>query len=562
LHSITQDFRIILLKRTKLSFALLAAVIAGISTVPVTSMAQMTSGELYSSFKNNLGVADTATEKILARRQAQMGAPEPAQALEEPVDPAAYILGPGDGVYLVVYAIHGFDQDLTVTPEGRLLIPEVGGVAVAGLSITDAEKKVKQALSKDYKAPDVSLSLRHLRPMKVSVVGDVLSPGIQTTTALQRVSEVIDHSGGFKASSSLRNIEVRTATGALRTHADLVRFYALGDLSANPPLEGGDVIIVPSAKKYILVSGSVGSPQRLEYVKGDSLSTALALCGGLLPASAQDSIEIARFPDNDPVHAQWLWVNYANGENPQLHEGDQIFVHAFSQYHVPRLVSIEGQVPFPGQYPIEPGTTRLKDIIDRAGGMLPNASLNETRLIRRTGIGNYYNDLEFQRLQAVSQLRKEGLSDEQYNYYASHYLQFAMVIDFKALMAGDQSQNLLLREQDSIYIPRALGYVTVSGSVNKQGNIEYIEGGSWQDYIAKAGGFTEMADRGAIRVVDPQTGSYVDPRSESSYVIAPGDMIIVPEVEPHFWKDITAATTLAASVLTIIVGIVVLKNGL
>ena len=264
------------------------------------------------------------------------------------------------------------------------------------------------------------------------------------------------------------------------------------------------MIVVPVATNYILVSGSVSSPQRLEYVKGDSLSTALALCGGLLPASSQDSIEIARFPDNDPVHAQWLWFNYAHGENPQLHEGDQIFVHAFSQYHVPRLVTIEGLVPFPGQYPLEPGTTRLKDIIDRAGGLLPNASLSEARLIRRTGIGNYYNDLEFQRLQAISQLRKEGLSDEQYDYYASHYLQFAMVVDFKALMAGDQSQNLLLREQDSIYIPRALGYVTVSGSVGHQGNVEYIEGGTWQDYIAKAGGFTADADRSAIRIVIPK----------------------------------------------------------
>jgi hypothetical protein len=159
-------------------------------------------------------------------------------------------------------------------------------------------------------------------------------------------------------------------------------------------------------------------------------------------------------------------------------------------------------------------------------------------------------------------LRKEGLTEEQYDYYSSHFLQFAMVVDFKALMSGDQSQNIFLREQDSIYIPRAMGYVTVSGSVNNQGNVEYIEGGSWHDYIAKAGGFTSDADRGAIRVVNPKTGSFIDPRSESDYIITPGDMIIVPEEEAHFWKDVTAATTLAASVLTIIVGIVVLKNGL
>ena len=138
-----------------------------------------------------------------------------------------------------------------------------------------------------------------------------------------------------------------------------------------------------------------------------------------------------------------------------------------------------------------------------------------------------------------------------------------MVVDFKALMNGDQSQNLVLREFDSIYIPRSMGYVTVSGSVNKQGNVEYIEGGTWQDYVDKAGGFSTTADRGAIRVVNPQTGSYIDPRSDSHYFIAPGDMIIVPREEPHFWKDFASVTAVTAQVLTIIAGILFfVKNGL
>ena len=348
MQSNTRNFRIILANKTRLTFALAAAFFVGINLISTSSNAQLTSSELYSSFRNNLGVADTTTEKLLAGRQSR-GSELEAQALEQPVDPAKYILGPGDGVYLIVYAIHGLDQDLTVTPEGRLLIPQVASVEVAGLSITGAEKKVKSALARDYKSPDVSLSLRHLRPMKVNVIGDVLSPGMQTTTALQRVSEVIDHSGGFKGSSSLRNIVVRSPTGAIRAHADIFRYYALGDLSANPTIEAGDVIEVPTAKKYVLVSGSVAFPQRLEFVQGDSLSTVIALCRGFLPAADLDSIEIARFPDNDVVHTIWLWEDLARGQNPLLHEGDQIFIRAFSQYHVPRIISIEGQVPFPGQ---------------------------------------------------------------------------------------------------------------------------------------------------------------------------------------------------------------------
>ena len=516
--------------------------------------AQLTSAEVYSSFQNRIGVADTTTERLLAGRRAGETSSN-AQALEQPVNPATYTLGPGDGVYLVVYAMHGLDQDLTVTPEGRLLIPGVGSVNVAGLSINEAEKQVRAELARDYKSPDVSLSLRHLRPIKVNVLGEVLSPGIQTATALERVSEVIDRSGGLKTNSSLRNIEIRSPTGTLRARADLLRYYALGDLSANPPVEAGDVIIVPVAKRYILVTGSVALPQRIEFVEGDSLSTALALCRGVLPGTDLDSIEIARFSPSDPIHAKWYWFDLARGQNPLLRDGDQIFVRAFSQYHVPKLVGIGGEVPFPGSYPIDPGVTRLKDIIDRAGGVLPDASLSGAALIRRTGILNEWeNDPEFIRIKTIEPFVKEGLSQEEYTYLTARIDQYrsTMVVDFKKLMAGDSSQNLILREQDSIYIPRALGYVSVSGSVNNQGDVNYIEHGSWQDYIEKAGGFSVNADRDAMRIVDPKTGSYIDPRANPDFQIVPGDMILVPRAEPHFWKDVGSITALSAQVLTII----------
>ncbi len=506
-----------------------------------------------------MGVADTLTEKLMAGRRVSQPQLD-AQALEHPIDPNTYILGPGDGIYLSVYAVHGLDQDLTVTPEGSLLIPGLTRVDVGGLTINAAEKRVRSALSRDYKNPEVSLSLRRLRPIKVNILGEVLSPGIQTATVMQRVSEVIDRSGGFKNNSSLRNIEIRTATGTLRTRADLFRYYATGDLNANPTIEAGDVIVVPSVTHYVLVSGSVVAPQRIEFVKGDSLSTAIALCRGFLPASIRDSIELARFSSSNPSQAEWKDVNFAKGENPLLQDGDQVFVRSYSQYHVPRLVSVYGEVPFPGRYPIEPGTTRLKDILNRAGGTLNTASLDEALLIRRVGVGTWETDPEYRRLYTLAPMRKEGLTDEEYSYFvarADQYYHSSMVVDFRALMNGDESQNLLLREEDSIYIPRALGYVTVSGSVNRQGNVSYINGGTWRDYVAKAGGFSIDADQGGVRVVNPKSGSFIDPRSDN-YTIAPGDMIIIPQEHPTFWKNVGTVTALTAQVLTIVAGVYLL----
>src|SRR5207248_539853 len=155
--------------------------------------------------------------------------------------------------------------------------PRIGQTDVAGLTVTEAQKKVIALLSKEYKAPDASLTMRHLRPVKISVLGEVLSPGIQSATAMQRVSEVINHAGGLLRTSSLRNIEVRTMTGALRIKADLLRYYALADLAANPTIESGDVIVVPPVARSITIAGSVSAPQRMEYTEHDSLSTAIAL---------------------------------------------------------------------------------------------------------------------------------------------------------------------------------------------------------------------------------------------------------------------------------------------
>ncbi len=522
------------------------------------SLAQLSTSEVYSSYQNKMDVVDTTMAKIYAQRVGQPAGPQDAQPLEQTVDPNHYILGPGDGLNLTVYAFHSLDQNLTVTPEGRLLIPNAGPVQVSGLTVTEAQKRVVDFLKRDYKSPDASLSLRRLRPIKISLLGDVLSPGVQSAVALQRVSEIIDKAGGMKASSSLRNIEIRDLSGHIRARADIFRYYALGDLSANPEVQSGDVIVVPSAKRFVTLMGSVSQPQRMEFVEGDSLTTAIALSKGLLPAAITDSIEITRFEASNPSHQEHQYVNLANGENPLLQDGDQVFIRSLLKYHVAQMAGVGGEVNYPGRYPIQAGTTRIKDLLQRAGGMLPTASLEQAMLIRRVGVNTWENDPEFKRIFALAPLRKEGITDEEFTYMMARSDQFnrsVMVVDFKSLLAGDESQNLLIREEDSVFVPRALGYVTVSGSVNNQGNVVYIPNGTFDEYISRAGGYTSTANRSGVRVVNPKTGSYIDPSSIRDYKILPGDLIIVPQERSEFWKNLGIATALTSQILTIVAGV-------
>jgi len=497
----------------------------------------------------------------MAQRQAiRMG--YDAQSLEAPIDPKTYRLGPGDGVYLNVYAAHSLDQDLTVTPEGKLLVPRTGEVLVDGLTVTEAEKKMNTLLLKDYRDPQASLSLRRLRTFKVSVLGDVLSPGMQSVTSMQRLSEVIDRSGGFKSTSSLRNIEIRTQTGILRAKADLVKYFSAFDLSGNPSVQSGDVIIVPKLQHTVTITGSVVAPGTMEFVSGDSLSNIIKLAKGLTISAQADSVEISRFDTDAPSKAKRFYVNYTAHEDVGLAEGDVIYIRAIPQFHMAHVVSVAGEVNYPGRYAVDVGETKLSDVLNRAGGVLPNASLEEAALIRRVGVGSWEQDPEWIRLERLGNGGTDRMTSDEYNYYVARMRQLGrttMVVDFRALIQRhDLTQDLLLREEDSIWIPRARGYVNVSGSVNNQGNVLYLENGTYLDYIRKAGGFASSADKSAVRIINSRTSSYIDPASEREYKIGPGDMIVVPAERSEFWKNFATATAITAQVITIIAGILLI----
>lgn len=523
--------------------------------------AQLSAYELYSrQFNNQAGVADTASERLLAQRQA-IRAGYDAQALEGPVDPSTYVLGPGDGVYLNVYAAHSLDQDLTVTPEGRLLIPRIGQVDVSGYTVTDAEKRVNQVLSRDYRNPDAKLSLRKLRGVKINLLGEVVFPGVQTATSLQRLSEVIDKSGGFKEKSSLRNIEIRNAGGAIRAKADLVRYFSMGDINANPYVQSGDVIMVPRTRRIVTIYGAVASPGAVEYRDGDDLESVVALARGLQPAALTDSIEIARFANDDPSRARRFYVSYATGKNTPISEGDVIFIRSIPEYHIPRVVTVAGEVRYPGKYSIELGETKLSDVMARAGGLLPTASLEEAAVIRRVGVGSWESEPELIRLQQLGASNSDRMTDDEYNYLIARTRQFSrqvMVVDFKRLLQGDMKQDMLLRDEDSISVPRARGYVSVTGAVNNQGNVTYVEGARYEDYINRAGGYSASSDRSGVRIINSKTSSYIDPTDDDHYQIGAGDVIVVPNERSNFWKNFETVSAVTAQVITIVAGVLLL----
>ena len=155
------------------------------------------------------------------------------------------------------------------------------------------------------------------------------------------------------------------------------------------------------------------------------------------------------------------------------------------------------------------------------------------------------------------------MTDDEFNYLEARTRQLSrqvMVVDFQRLLNGDKSQDLVLRDEDSILVPRARGYVSVTGAVNNQGNVTFIDNANYESYIDRAGGYSASADRSAVRIINAKTSSYIDPTDDDNYKIGPGDVIVIPNERSNFWKNFETVSAVTAQVITIVAGVLLLVN--
>jgi len=190
--------------------------------------------------------------------QAQAGDP-PADAgtssppIEGRVDPGTYRVGPGDE-----FAFRHSDlldaKILRVSPAGEILFPDAGAVFVAGLTLREAEAKVRESLRLYVRGKGLVFTLYRPRRFRLQVLGEVESPGVVTLTAPVRASEAIAAAGGIAPGGARRGIVVRRGADSLRV--DLVRYGTAGDLSGNPLVFETDVIFVPASGRRVQILGT------------------------------------------------------------------------------------------------------------------------------------------------------------------------------------------------------------------------------------------------------------------------------------------------------------------
>lgn len=444
--------------------------------------------------------------------------------------PKNYIVGAGDVLLIAIFSQTYTTYQLPVTPSGTLIIPRLKEIPVQGLSLDKVRALLLREFAKVYRAADVTVSLISLRSFYVDIVGEVSVPTRLLVNAATRLSDVISQSPILQ-NASLRQVRLKRFNPDTLMMLDVFRYYRLLDNSDNPYLQENDVIQVSKQTKSVAIYGEVKYQGSYEFVEGDSLYTLFKLAGGLLESAILDSIDIIRyFPDQLRTYAFSVNVrDFPPSSNIPLQDGDRVQVRRIPLWRPDETVLVQGRVKVPGYYRIEKGKTRLRDVIERAGGFLELASLEEATLIRPKAIRKPVD---------LSTIKQVDLEDPEYQYAVARQREEPkgkITVDFKKLfLQNDESQNVILEEGDIIDIPLFRNYVNVIGRVVRPGNVDYVKGKGVEYYIQKAGGFTERAIRGDIKILKPSSGELLN--ADDVDEIEPSDVVLVQEKpRSQFW---------------------------
>lgn len=509
------------------------------------------------------------------RTNTQQGQPLPATlpALDAPVDAARYIVGPSDVFAVNIWTSPPMSVAAAVTPEGTLIVPTVGEVRVAGLSLADAKRKLLNEIRKRYITGEPTVTLTVPRPILVKVSGNVRNNGMYSLIGSDRAEKAILEANRITSttppatpeqaklqttlernlrSASTRNIELRHRDGTV-SRVDLQKYYGTRDDQWNPYLVEGDEVYVPrseSPRKSIGVYGAVLQPGRFEYSEGDSFLDALKLGYGFKPTAIADSVEFTRFDESQASLLTRIIdakaVMSGKSENFALQPGDRVVVKEKPELRADFRVNVEGEVLFPGTYPITRDNTRVSEIIKRAGGLTPFASLKSSLLIRRPA-GPTDNARE-QLLSARGNVVREDTTYIQLEE-AIRLDGEAVQVDFeKLLVQKDTTQDVLLCSEDRIVIPSLQKTVYVYGQVARPSHVPFVNGKSADYYVREAGGYTEFARSGDVVVIKSASRQWLAPGEAT---IEAGDFVWVPKERD---RDVSYYLNIVSQTFSILTG--------
>lgn len=515
-------------------------------------------GEFEQFVQRRAGQDERTEPELQIRRFGAELVTGPADSADAaPLVPADYVIKPGDEVVVTIWGSVDADLRLLVDRSGRISIPRVGPVLVAGVRYGDLQAAIAQRVAQVFRNFQLSVSLGQLRAQRVYVTGFASRPGTYTVGSLATVVQALMQAGGPAAAGSFRNIEVRRGKERVAS-LDLYDMLVRGDRSGDRVLQAEDVIHVGPVGMQVGLIGSVNRPAVFELKPGETVRDLLAMAGGFNAVADPTRLAVERLDDRTDVRIVQLPLPASAGAT--LNQGD--VVRAFSAVDVAlpvqrqnKRVRVEGEVVRPGEYVLPPAST-VADALAAAGGLTPAAYPFGTEFsresVRQTQQQNYdraLRDLETELARASTSQRAAIAPDEaaaqsarensnQRLLNALRQLRPSGRIVLQLLPDSRDLPPLALEDGDRLFVPPRPTTVGVFGSVFNGGSYLYSDGRTLGDYLGLAGGPTRGADESSTFVIRAN-GSVVSSQQKGNWVTRgnalggtraePGDTVFVPE---------------------------------
>ncbi len=468
-----------------------------------------------------------------------------------------YVIGIGDEVQLTLWGSIDADLRLVVDRVGRINVPRVGPIMVAGVRYGELSNVIRSRTAQVFKNFQLSTALGRLRSFRIYVTGFTQRPGPYNVSSLSTIVNGLMQAGGPSAAGSFRQIQLRRG-GKTVARFDIYDLLLRGDKSADLALQADDVIYIGPVGAQAAILGSVNKAAIVELKPGETVNDVLAMAGGFSAVADRSRLSVERLSDRHdrrvdqidlPAQAQ---APIGNGDVLRAFSAVDAALAQDRQY---KRVRVEGEVMRPGDYLLPPSSS-LQDALKAAGGLSPQAyifgtdfSRESVRKVQQENYDRALRDMETDFTRATTTQKAlsadEAAAQAQRSVGTSRLIERLRSIRPTGRIVLQLEPNardlpqLVVEDGDRITIPALPTTVGVFGSVFNAGSYLLVRGSSLDDIMKLAGGAKKGADTGSIFVVRANGGVVSARQSGSGWLsigsgisnvaALPGDTIIVPE---------------------------------
>ena len=372
--------------------------------------------------------------------------------------PQNYRLGPGDAVIIDIYGASQKTIQSTVSPDGEVTIEGYGPVNVSGLTVAQANARLRSTLGSRYRSSRIKLTVGQTKTIMVNVMGEVKAPGTYTLSAFATVFHALYMAGGTNDLGTLRNIKVYR-NNRLVTVVDIYDYILNGKLTGNVRLTDNDVIVVGPYDCLVTITGKVKRPMIYEMKKNESVNSLLKYSGGFTGDAYKKSVRVNRKTGRERSVYN---VEEFDFSSFRIDDGDSVSVDSILPRYA-NTVEVKGAVFRPGMYNIGDQINSVRTLVEHAEGLTEDAFTARAVMHRMKSDRN---------LEVIS-------------------------VDIAGILAGT-SPDIPLKENDVLFIPTRQDKmtertITIRGEVQYPGTYLYAEHETIEDFVLQAGGLTDKA---------------------------------------------------------------------